>query len=140
MAYDQRDGSLRCASLEPSRQLRRQLRRYSAKVDMVRNAESAYHDVILVESLRPKSKLKRSSGKRIDAAFDALVDAVVELQGAELVVLSRAEEEGIPLEAICALDETFESAERECAGYLTARTYDQVHKAAREGAIRGRAG
>ena len=136
MADYQTNGSVRSASLAPSRQLLRLLRSYAVKVEAVQNAESNYHDVVLIESLRHEGKTKRASGKRIDAAFDALVDAVVDLQGAQVAVLSQAEDEGIPMEAVAAFDERFESADREFAGYLAARTYDQVCEATRRGALR----
>ncbi len=105
MVDDQTNSSANSASLELSRSLARLLRRHAAKVEALRNAESSYHDVVLVESLRHKGKMKRASEKRIGAAFDALVDAVVDLQGGQVAVLSRAEDEGVPLEAVGAWDE-----------------------------------
>ncbi len=131
MADDQTNGSVRSASLELSRPLARLLRRYATKVEALRNAESNYHDVMLTESLRHRGQMKRASSKRIDAAFDALVDAVVDLQGGQVEILLLAEGEGMLPETVGALNEAFESANRECAGYLAARTYDQVREAAR---------
>ena len=131
MAGDHTDGTVGSqGTLELSRSLARLLRRHGARVEALRKAESNYHDVVLIESLRHKGKMKRASEKRIAAAFDGLVDAVVALQGSRVAVVSLAEDEGIPLEAAGACDETFESADRECAGYLAARSYDQVREAA----------
>ena len=124
------------SSRELSRPLRRLLRRYAARVETVREAESAYHDVVLTESLRHNGKLKRASARRIDDAFGALIDAVVNLQGSRVEVLSSAENEGLPPEALGALDEAFESADREYAGYLSARTYEQVRVAVMRGPLR----
>ncbi len=138
MADDQAISSADSASLELSRSLARLLRRHAAKVEVLRTTESHYHDVVLIESLRHRGKLKRASEKRIGAAFDALVDAVVDLQSSQVAVLSRAEDEGMPLEAVGAWDETFVSADRECAGYLAARTYDQVREAADRDPLRDR--
>ena len=65
MVDDQTNSSANSASLELSRSLARLLRRHAAKVEALRNAESSYHDVVLVESLRHKGKMKRASEKRI---------------------------------------------------------------------------
>jgi len=126
------------SSRELSRPLRRLLRRYAARVETVREAESTYHDVVLTESLRHNGKLKRASARRIDDAFGALIDAVVDLQGSRVEVLSSAENEGLPPDALGALDEAFESADREYAGYLSARTYEQVRAAVMRGPLRPR--
>ncbi len=109
-----------------SRPLRRLLRSYASRIVTVRAAEAAYQDVVVVESLRHGGKVKRASAKRIDAAFEALVDAVVDLQRSRAELFLRAEDEGILLECVGDLDMTFESADRECAGYLAARTFQQV--------------
>jgi hypothetical protein len=114
------------------------LRRYATKVEAVRQAESNYHDVTLTESLRHGGMMKRASSRRIDAAFDKLVDAVVDMQGGQAKVLLRAEDEGLSPEAIGVLDEAFASAERQYAGYLAARTYHQVREAATTGVLPGR--
>jgi hypothetical protein len=141
MADDKTDGTVGSQDMiEPSRPLLRLLRSYTAKVEAVHHAESTYHDVMLTESLRHNGKTKRAFSKRINAAFDALVDAVVDLQGAQVAVLSRAADEGMAPETVCALDETFQSANREYADYLAARTYEQVREAAKRGALRQRAG
>ena len=119
MSGDRTVGSVSLASsLELPRPLLRLLRRYATKVGAVRGAESDYRDVVLVESLRHGGKTKRASSKRIDAAFDALVDAIVDLQGARIELLMLAEDEGLSLRAVGALDEVFASAERRYASYL----------------------
>jgi len=125
------------ASPEPSRPLLRLLRRYATKVEVVRTAELDYRGVVLTESLRHETKLRRASAKRIDAALGTLAEAVVDLQDAQAAVLSLAKVEGLALGAVCALDTTFASANREYAGYLAARTYDQVHEVAKRGPFRG---
>ncbi|MGD0998472.1 MAG: hypothetical protein ABR941_09185 [Thermoleophilia bacterium] len=125
-------------SPRPSRRLSRLLHTHATKVEAVRNAELAYHGVVLTESLRHGGKVRRASSRRITEAFAALTDAVVDLQGSHAAVLSLAEDEGIPSEAVGSLDEGFESANREYAGYLAARTYDQVHEVARRGPLRDR--
>lgn len=131
---DARVGSL--GSPEPSRALLRLLRTFVTRVEAVRKAELDYHGAVLTESLRSKSK--RASGRRVNEAFGCLAEAVVDLQGSQLAVLALAENEGIPAEGVSALDETFESAGREYAGYLAARTYDQVREVVKRGASRGR--
>jgi hypothetical protein len=115
-----------------ARPLRRALRRYAIKVEALRQAESDYRDVSLTESLRQK----RGSGKRVSAALDALVDAVVDLQGAHLDVLGLAVDQDSFLDAAGALAEVFLSAGRDHSGYLAARTYDQVREAARPSTAR----
>ena len=124
------------SSRELSRPLRRLLRRYAARIETVRQAESTYHDVVLTESLRHNGKMKRSSAKRIDDAFGALIDAVVDLQGSQVEVLSLAENEGLPPDSVGALDIAFDAADGEFAGYLAARTYEQVRSAAMRGPLR----
>ncbi len=119
-----------------SRPLRHLLRHYAARIEMVRKAESTYQDVVLTESSRHDGKLKRASARRIDDAFGALIDAVVDLQGSQVEVLSLAEDEGLPPAGVGALDEAFDTADREYAGYLTARTYEQVRMAAMRGPLR----
>lgn len=117
------------ATLELSRSLARALRHYVGKVDAVRDAESHYRDAVLSESRRNDGKTKGKSRRRIDAAFDALVDAVVELQRGQYEVVVLAESEGLALSSLGALDTAFESADRDYAGYLAARTYGQVRAA-----------
>jgi hypothetical protein len=139
VAEDQRDcGADSAGSPRPSRRLSRLLHTHAAKVEAVRNAEFAYHGVVLTESLRHEGKVRRASSRRITEVFVALADAVVDLQGSHVAVLSLAEDEGIPPEAAGGLDETFESASREYADYLVARTYDQVYEVARRGPLRDR--
>jgi hypothetical protein len=123
-------------SQQLSRPLRRLLRRYAARVETVRDAESTYRDVVLTESLRHNGKMRRASTRRIDAAFGTLVDAVIDLQSSQVEALSSAADEGLPPEAVGALDQAFDSADREYAGYLAARTYEQVRVAATNGPVR----
>ena len=139
MIEDRPDPSVRfTGSRELPRPLLRRLRRYATKIDAVRQAESDYHDVTLTESLRHGGMMKRASTKRVGAAFDRLVDAVIDMQGGQVEVLLLAEDEDISPEAIGVLDDEFASAERQCAGYLAARTYDQVREAATRGGLPGR--
>ncbi len=131
MVADRTDGSAGPAGPpEPSRRLARLLRSFAAKVDAVRTAEFNYHGVMLTESLRQTSRAGRASDRRIDEAFGALTETVVDLQDCQTAVLSLAEVEGISAEAVCALDETFGTATRQYAGYLAAHTFDQVQELA----------
>jgi hypothetical protein len=109
------------------RPLRRALRHYAAKVEALRQAESDYHDVTLTEAFRQK----RGSCKRVSAALDALVDAVVDLQGAHLDVLGLAADADTFPDTAGVLGEALRSAGRDHAAYLEARNYDQVREAAR---------
>lgn len=120
---------------EPSRSLRRRLRSHAARVEAVHTAEAAYQYLLSTEPPRQKGKIKRGSAKRIDAAFGALIDAVVALQASQIEVLSLTEDEGMAPQAAGPLGEAFESADREYAGYLAARTYEQVREAAARGAL-----
>jgi hypothetical protein len=115
-----------------ARPLRRALRRHAIRVEALRQAESDYRDVSLVEALRQK----RGSGKRVSSALDALVDAVVDLQGAQVDVLAIAADRDTLLDLAGTLGKAFLSADREHAGYLAARTYDQVREAARPNTAR----
>ena len=120
---------LAVATLELSSPITRALRCYAGRVEAMRDAESAYHDVVRTESLRNGGKAKRKSRKRIEAAFDALVGAVVELQRGQNEVVALAEDEGLTPSSVGDLDPAFGSADREYAGYLAARTYGQVREA-----------
>jgi hypothetical protein len=115
---------------ELSRSLRRVLRHYAVKVEAVGHAESNYRDVVLMESLRHEGNRKHGSSKRISVALDALVDAVVDLQSAQVEVLALAADQGVALQTAGAPGEPFASADRDFAGYLAARTFDQVREAA----------
>jgi len=112
---------------EFGRPLRCALRRFAMSAEALRQAESDYRDVVVTEARRQK----RGSSKRVSAALDALVDAVVDLQGAHLDVLAMAADRDTFLDAAGALGEAFPLFEHDHAGYLAARTYDQVHQAAR---------
>ena len=125
-----------CDTPRLSRALRRLLRTHALRVRAVATAESAYHDVVLTESLRHGGKMKRASSRRVDVAFEALVDAVIDLQTSQAEVLLAACDSGIPAEAIAAGDEAFRSADRTYAGFLAARTYGQVREAAAHRSLR----
>lgn len=114
-----------------ARPQRRALRRYLVKVEALRQAESDYRDIALTEGLRREHGAKPGSGKRVSAALDALVDAVVDLQGAHLDALAVAADQDVLLDGAGPLSEALLAVHRDCAGYLAARTYDQVREAAR---------
>ncbi len=138
MAEDEEDrGAGSADSPRASRPLLRLLRRHAARIEAVHDAELDYHGVILTQLLRHKGKAKRASDKRMNEAFGKLTEAVVELQASQAAVLSLAAADGMTPETVCALDATFESATREYAGYLAARTYDQVYEVARADPLRG---
>jgi hypothetical protein len=126
----------RSSAPDPGRLLRRALRRYLAKVEALRRAESDYGDVVLIERLRREHSAKPGSGKRVSAALDALVDAVVDLQGAHLDALALAADEDSMVAGAGTLGEALLTAQRHCVGYLEARTYDQVRETARHNAAR----
>lgn len=119
-----------------ARPQRRALRRYLAKVEALRRAESDYRDIVLIEGLRRESGSKPGSGKRVGAALDALVDAVVDLQGAHLEAAALAADQDVLLDGAGALGEALLAVHRDCAGYLAARTFDQVREAARLNTVR----
>ena len=116
---------------ELSRPVRRLMRRYAARLEAVGKAESGYRDTVLLESLRHGGTMKRSSYKRVEASFEALVDAVIDLQTTRAEVVSLAAREGLSPEAVGSLDRTLGLADGEYAGYLSARTYDQVREVVR---------
>ena len=116
-------------SLGPSHQLLLLLRKHAAKVAQVRTAESRYRSVRRSASAPETRRATRATEDRVSEAFGALADAVVGLHGSQLAVEVLAKEEGLSLEAVCALDEGFALASREHAGYLAARTYEQVREA-----------
>jgi len=132
---DGRDRSV--ATLELSRSLVRALGHYSGKVEAMAAAESDYRHVVAGKSLRNAGRARGKSEKRVEAVFDALVDAVVELQRGQHEVVALAECEGVTLSSLSALDPAYEAADREYAGYLAARTYGQVRETVEGGAIAG---
>lgn len=111
-----------------SRALACALRRYTGAAEAMRLAEADYRHVVASESPSTPGKAKGKSRKRIDEAFDALVDAVVELQRSRHNVTVIAEGEGLTLASLGAAAPACEAAEREYAGYLAARTYSQVRQ------------
>jgi hypothetical protein len=113
----------------PSRHLLLLLRRHAARAEQVQTAESRYRSVRRTASSPATRRGRRAADDEVSEAFDALADAVVELQDSQLAVEVLAMEEGLSLEAVCALDEGFARASREHAGYLAARTYVQVREA-----------
>jgi hypothetical protein len=113
----------------PSQQLLLLLRRHAAKAAKVRTAESRYRSVRRTAPAPPTRRARRAADDGVSEAFGALADAVVDLQGSQLAVEALAQEEGLSLEVVCALDEGFALASREHAGYLAARTYEQMREA-----------
>jgi len=118
------------SSLSP--ELRRLLRRYARRVARIEPAESAYYSVELAESLRHGGEMKRSSLKRIEVAFMALVDAVIDLRTAQARILLLADAEGLTSAALGVADEVYSAADSDYAGYLVACTFDQVRETAAE--------
>ncbi len=116
-------------SCVPSRHLLLLLRRYAAKAAQVRTTESRYRGVTRTASAPAKRRARRAADDDVSEAFGALADAVVDLQRSQLAVEVLAKEEGLSLEAVRALNEVFALASRDCAGYLAARTYEQVREA-----------
>ena len=117
------------SSRGPSQHLLLLLRKHAAKAAQVRTAESRYHSVTRTASAPAKRGARRAADDGVSEAFGALTDAVVDLQGSQLAVEVLAREEGLSLEAVRALNEGFALASREYAGYLAARTYEQVREA-----------
>jgi len=121
------------AIVEPvpcSRRMRRLLSRHAKRTKALDRAEDAYHDVVLVESLRYGGKMKVASGKRIERAFAELVDAVIDLQTTRAEASVLAQQEGVTLQTVEAADAEFRAAGSSYAGYLAARTFDEVIEAA----------
>ena len=123
---------------EPSRRLLRLPRIHATRVAVVQDAEFDYHGAVLIGTLREDGNGQQASSRRIEKAFGALTKAVATLQSSQVAVRSRAETERISLEAVCAIDRAFEFALREYAGYLAARSHDQVWEVAKRGPFRGR--
>ena len=111
----------------PSHQLLLLLRVHAAKAAKVRTAESRYQSV--GRPAPAKRGARRAAEDEVSEAFGALTDAVVDLQGSQLAVEALAKKEGLSLEAVRALNEGFALVSREYAGYLAARTYEQVREA-----------
>jgi hypothetical protein len=135
MVADQTDDPAVFASgRRPSRALVRLLSNYGGKVARVRAAEAHYHTVMNVES-RPAaaspgtSSAKRASARKVNDAFDALAEAVVELKGGRMAVLAQADADGVSLEELCVADERFGFAESRFSAYLAARNYDHLRAA-----------
>jgi hypothetical protein len=108
---------------------------YGAAVERVRAAESRYRGVVATGS-QPQagatsaSGAKRGSAKKVNDAFDALAEAVVEIKSRRAALLVQAEADGVTAEELRDLDEGFDAAERRFAGYLTARNYSRLRAAA----------
>jgi hypothetical protein len=136
MAENQRHPAGACVdSPRPSRLLLRLLRTHAARIDTVRSAEFNYHGVVLTESLRRDGMGTSASVRRIDGAFENLAKAVAALHESQVAVRSLAAIEGIPSRIECGIDEAFESASREYAGYLAAYSRDQMLEVARRGPL-----
>ena len=113
----------------PSHQLLLLLRVHAAKAAKVRTAESHYQSVGRPAPAPAKRGARRAAEDEVSEAFGALTDAVVDLQGSQLAVEALAKKEGLSLEAVRELNEGFALVSREYAGYLAARTYEQVREA-----------
>jgi hypothetical protein len=113
----------------PSQHFLLLLRRHAAKAEQVQTAESRYRSVKRTASSPATRRGRRAADDGVSEAFGALTDAVVDLQGSQLAIEVLAKEEGLSLEAVCASNESFAIASREYAGYLAARTYEQVRQA-----------
>jgi hypothetical protein len=141
MAENQRHPAGACVdSPRPSRSLLRLLHTYATRVQAVRTAEFNYHGVVLTEFLRQGGIGTSASVRRIDRAFQNLAKAAGALHECHVAVRSLAAAEGIPSRVECAIDEAFESASREYAGYLAAQSRDQMLEVARRGPLLRRTG
>jgi len=131
MADDRpRGGAGETGPPDPSRRLLRCLDAYAATVERVRAAESHYLQLTAGPPPRRNAKAKRAHETEIAKAVDLLAETVVDLQEGQVTVLSLADDEGISAAALRELDEPFGAVHREFAGYLAARTYQQVRAAA----------
>lgn len=131
MAQNQLDhGAVPAESPLPSRRLQRLLGRHTKRAMAVDRAESNYHDVVLVESLRNGGTMRPASRKRIEGAFSALVAAVLDLQSTRAETMALADDEGVSPQRDAAEDESLRAADSTYAAYLAACTIDQVRAAA----------
>ena len=110
--------------------LRRLLAGYGDTADRVRAAEAGYRDPAASTAVLPRAGTRRAAQTAMAEAFERLAEAVVDLQESYAAVRSQADAEGLPSAAMLTLDEALAIAGRGCAGYLTARTYEQVREAA----------
>ncbi len=122
----------------PSRPLLDRLDGHAVTVDRVRAAESRYLEAAAGSSLRRNARAKRAHETEIAKAMERLAEAVVDLQESHVTIQSLADHEGISAAALRELDESFDATHREYAGYLVARTYQQVRAAADDRALRER--
>ncbi|HUK77786.1 MAG TPA: hypothetical protein VL117_09345 [Thermoleophilia bacterium] len=139
MADDRRHGGAgEMHPSDPTRSLLVRLDGYSVMVERIRAAEAHYLKVVAGSPSRRDAKAKRAYETEIAKALDRLAEAVVDLQESRQAVRSLADDEGISEAALRALDASFDAAHREYAGYLAARTYQQVRAAASDRALRER--
>jgi hypothetical protein len=94
--------------------------------DALMLAEAQYRFAPLLEFQRYGGKVERKSLKRIDESFNVLADSVVRFRGAFESVCALVVAQGLSWEAVYALSDSFLSAETEYAGYIAARTYEDV--------------
>jgi hypothetical protein len=115
---------------DPTRSLLVRLDGYSVIVERIRAAESHYLEVVAGSPSRRDTKAKRAHETEIAMALDRLAEAVVDLQEGRQAVRSLARDEGISEAVLRGLAASFDATHREYAGYLAARTYQQVRAAA----------
>ncbi|MGO8994421.1 MAG: hypothetical protein ACLQVI_13970 [Polyangiaceae bacterium] len=134
----QHDGAGETDRPDPSETLLDRLDGHAVTVERVRAAESHYLEMTAGSSSRGNSRARRAYETEIAKAMDRLAEAVVDLQESHVTIQSLADDEGISAAALRELDESFAAAHREYAGYLGARTYQQVRAAADDRALRER--
>lgn len=109
---------------------RRLLAGYSERVEQVRVAEAGYRDATASAAASTTARSRRVAQITAAEAFERLADAVVGLQESWAAVRSQAQAEGLPSELMLTLEQALTTAGRQCAGYLAARTYEQVREVA----------
>jgi hypothetical protein len=120
----------------PRRPSSRLLDDYLARAEAVVAAESRYRAIALIESEphpgHPKDKApaRRAAAKTLNAAFDALAEAAAELKASRAALLAQAESDGLAGASLLTADAAFVAAEGRIAGYVAARTYDQLREVA----------
>ena len=130
MADDRPDGGAGSTDRsDPVPLIRLRLGAYAVTVERVRVAEAHYLEMAAGSSRRD-AKARRGHDAAIAQALDRLAEAVVDLQETHTSVRELADDARIPGATLAELDESFEATRREYAGYLAARTYQQVRVAA----------
>jgi len=120
---------------DPTRSLLIRLDGYTVMVERIRAAESHYLEVVTGSPSRRGGKAQRGHDAEIAKALDRLAEAVIDLQEGHWAVRMLADDEGISEATLRELDGPFDAAHREYAGYLAARTYQQVRVAAGDRAV-----